>query len=105
MGGGSVRVQLCPPLQGLCAQQRGDLSSRPRLPERLPFSLEAGIFQMSVDRSEGWKHYVRRALKPSGTRGEKWGILRRPVKEKGEGCVGVYWRVLPTFVHIRAFLL
>ena len=53
-----------PTPQGLCAQKGGDLSPRPRLPERLLFSLEVGIFQTSVDCPEGWKHYVRRALKP-----------------------------------------
>lgn len=42
-GGGSVRVQL----------QGRDLSPWPRPPERLPFSLEAGIFQTSVDCPEG----------------------------------------------------
>ena len=85
--------------------QGRDLSPWPRPPERLLFSLEAGIFQTSVDCPEGWKHDVRRALKPFGTAGKRWGILRRSVKEKGEGCVGVYWRMLPTFVHIQAFLL
>lgn len=77
-----------PTLRGLCAQQRGGTCPHgPPAPRGCRSYWKRGFSKrlwIVLRRVEALRE---ESFETSRIRGERWGILRRPVKEKGEGCV------------------